>query len=548
MSPMIDLRANPFFLNNDEIKQVESILAELTDQQKIGQLFCVMGQDYSENELQSLVLEYAIGGILFRPEPVERIRAKYTTLDAIAPVPLIKAANLEEGGSGAWSDGTFFGWPMGIAATADIGMCERFAQVCAVEGAKGGVNWTFSPVCDLDLNYRNPIVNVRSFGSDVDTVEQFALAYVQACQRSGVAACAKHFPGDGVDFRDQHLHPTYNSLSAAEWESGYGRIYRSLIEKGLLSVMVGHIVQPNIAMEINPSLSFEDCLPASLSPELLRGVLRGRFAFNGVITTDATIMGGFTQALPRYKAIPQAIIAGNDMLVFNTNFYEDYRFMLDALKDGRLTHQRLDEAVTRILALKTAMRREHILPEIQTSAWRKECAAKSITLVKNHQPKLIPVTPERYPRIRLIPLGNDSILDGSMTKLAKDYLVYHGFDVSVFNEDEAELHGVGHLDLSRLSIYLANLETASNQTVVRIPWCKKHALNAPRHPNEEPSVFISFANPYHLQDVPRIRTYINAYSCHSDTIYAALDKLMGNEEFSGVSPVDAYCGLLDARI
>ena len=247
-----------------------------------------------------------------------------------------------------------------------------------------------------------------------------------------MAACAKHFPGDGVDFRDQHLHPTYNSLPAAQGYATYGAIYRELIGRGLMSVMVGHIVRPAVAMEINPALRMEDCLPASLSPELLTGLLRGKLGFNGVITSDATIMGGYCMAMERSKAIPASIAAG--------------------------------------------------------------CG------------------------------------------------------VEVYKPLEDELHGTSALSGRRLTLYLANYEQASNQTTVRIDWCKKHALDTPRFLNEEPCVFVSLANPYLLQDVPRVPTYINAYTASRAVIEAVIGKLLRGGPFEGVSPVDAFCGLPDTRL
>ncbi|MCC8064066.1 MAG: glycosyl hydrolase family 3, partial [Clostridiales bacterium] len=268
---MIDLSAKPFCLDEAQRQWVMDTLAGLTTREKAGQLFCVMGQDYGAEEIQTLVTDYCIGGILYRPEPAEAIRQHFAPLDEAAKIPLLKAANLEEGGSGGISDGTFFGWPMAPSATDDLGVMEKFATVCAVEGQSAGINWTFSPVCDLDLNYQNPIINVRSCGSDTEKVMAKCSQYVKTLQSCGVAACAKHYPGDGVDFRDQHLHPTYNSLSAADWYASYGAIYQQLIEDGLMSIMVGHIVQPNVAMDINPSLTFADCLPGSLSKELLTG-------------------------------------------------------------------------------------------------------------------------------------------------------------------------------------------------------------------------------------------------------------------------------------
>ena len=378
----MDLRKSPFYLNEEKIRWVEDTKKQLTTEQKAGQLFCVMGGDYERSQLKKMAAESRIGGVLFRPDTSERILENYRLLDEAAPVPLLKAANLEEGGAGAVSDGTLFGWPMMVSAADSDEMVEKFAKVCTAEGQRVGINWSFSPVCDLDLNFRNPITNVRSYGSDRERVERNTQIFVETMQAGGMAACAKHFPGDGVDYRDQHLHPTYNSLSAEEWYRSYGEIYRNLIEHDLMSIMAGHIVQPNVAREINPSLKFEDCLPASQSYEMLTGVLRGKLGFNGVITTDATIMGGYCMSMERKDALPASIMEGCDMIVFNTNYEEDLQYILDAIHDGRLTLERLDKAVTRILALKACVcqipevnKPEQILEtKIDAAGWHRECA------------------------------------------------------------------------------------------------------------------------------------------------------------------------------
>jgi beta-N-acetylhexosaminidase len=546
---MPNLKERPFYLTQEQENWVYGTLAKLTTEEKAGQLFCVMGGDYSKEELKELVKTSHVGGILFRPvETGEQIRENYRELDELAPVPLLKAANLE-GGSGGLSDGTLYGWPMTVAATNDDSMVEKFAKVCAVEGNQVGINWTFSPVCDIDMNYLNPITNVRTYGSDKDKVKKNTQIYVEILQKSGMAACAKHFPGDGVDYRDQHLHPTYNSLSADEWYESYGAIYENLIQHDLLSVMVGHIVQPNVSMDINPELTIEKCLPASLSRELLTGVLREKYNFNGVITTDATIMGGYCMAMERRKAIPASIMAGCDMLVFNTNLKEDYSYILDAVAKGLLTMERLDEAVTRILALKAkvcaAVKDTATLP---AKEWAAECADKAVTLVKNLNPNVLPITNDKYDSIRLICLGKDNIIDGSVKEIAKGILEDNGFLVEVYDPFSDDLHGTGDLNKKRLTIYMANYEQASNQTVVRINWCPKHALDTPRFVNEEDCVFVSLANPYLLQDVPRVKTYINTYTATKATINAAINKMLGKSEFKGVSPVDPFCGLVDTRL
>lgn len=547
---MIDLKANPFFLSDEQVNWVHVTLASMTDEEKLGQLFCLMGQDYPMAQMAQMVRHGKVGGILYRPEPEQSIRDRWAMLDPLARIPLLKAANLEEGSAGAITDGTLFGWPMLTAATDDESFAVKFGTVCGSEGRSAGINWTFSPVSDIDMNPLNPITNVRTFGSDPERIRRMTGAYVDAVQSCGVAACAKHFPGDGVDYRDQHLHPTYNSLSAREWYDTYGTIYRNLIDRHhLLSIMVGHIVQPNVEMDINPSLQFADCLPGSLSPELLTGVLRGKFGFNGVITTDATIMGGFCQAMARCDAIPAAIMAGNDMLVFSTDIEEDFGYLQAALSDRRLTHERLNEAVTRIMALKAKV---CFQPECKVAScgaeWHREAAEKAITLVKDTSSALLPVTPEKYPVIRLICLGKDDIPDGSVRAIVTEWLQNAGFSVESYDPLADDLHGTSALSDRRLTLYIMNHEHASNQTTVRIDWSKKHALDMPRFVHEEPCVMVSLANPYLLQDSPRIPVYINAYTATRTVIETVLNKLLCGGPFTGISPVDAYCGLPDARL
>ncbi len=541
------LREKPFYLTDSEQDWAQSTLASLTTEEKAGQLFCVLGDANTPEGLIDLVQNYHVSGVLFRPNPQQEVKAKYDNLDQYAKVPLLKAANLEEGGAGVLSDGTYFGSELQVAAADDLTCTEAFAKTCALEGRSVGVNWTFSPVVDIDVNFRNPITNVRTFGSDPDKVLANASTFVRTIQKYGVAASCKHYPGDGVDFRDQHLHPTYNDLSAEEWYATYGKIYQTLIDEGLMSVMVGHIVQPNIIRAVNSNATEADMLPGSQSREMLTGVLRNQFGFNGVIITDATIMGGYTMTMPRREAIPHSIAAGCDMLCFGTDIREDISYILDAVADGRLSHQRLDEAVTRVLALKATLRRTYPLPDVDPKAEQRRCADKAITLVKDNQ-KLVPVTAQRYPNIRLMTLGQDATYDGSLTELAANYLTGQGFQVERYDPMADDLHGTRDLPGDRLTLILCNLPAASNQTTVRIKWCDKHALETPRFVHEEPYAFISFANPYHLQDIPRVPTFINAYTATEATVTAALSKLLGKSPFKGVNPVDPFCGLHDAYL
>ncbi len=543
----MDLKSKPFYLTQPQEDWVYSTLADMAEEEKLHQVFCVLGDASTPEELERLV-ERGIGGVLFRPvRPTAEIAAHFARLDALAKYPLLHAANLEEGGAGAASDSTYFANQLQIAASADDGDVTRFARVCASEGQAAAVNWTFSPVADIDMNFRNPITNCRTYGSDAGRVERLATAYVETLQAVGMAACAKHFPGDGVDYRDQHLHPTYNSLTAAEWRASYGQIYRTMIEKGLLSVMVGHICQPAMETEHTPGLRPEDALPASLSRGLLTGVLREELGFNGVITTDATIMGGYTMAMERARAIPASFAAGCDMIVFSTDIGEDIAYLREGLHSGLVTQGRIDEAVTRILALKAKVC-VPIQPEaVPAGQWRKECAERSTTLVKDNA-ALLPVTPQRFPNIRLALVGDDRCWDGSIRRLFTEELERRGFVVEQYDPYQDDLHGTAQLPRDRLTLTVLHYPHASNQTTVRVNWCPKHAMEIPRFVHEEAAVVVSLANPYHLQDVPRARTFINAYTATKATIEAVVEKLCGEAPFLGQNPVDPFCGLFDTHL
>lgn len=544
----MDLSQKPFYLNKNQVDWVENKLNSLTIEQKVGQLFCLMGNGYSAEDLHRYVEDYCIGGILFRPATTKSLKIQYEELDRLVQIPLLKAANLEEGGAGAITDGTYFASQIQIAATDNIAMVEKFANVCATESRKIGVNWTFSPVVDIDMNFQNPITNVRTFGSNPEKIYEFASRYIKTIQNTGMAACAKHFPGDGVDYRDQHLHPTYNNLTAEEWYATFGNIYKQLIDEGLLSVMVGHIVQPNLEKQFNPSLKDEDILPASLSCNILTGVLRDKLGFNGVVTTDATIMGGFTMAMERRIAIPTSIAAGADMLVFSTDFEEDYQYLLDGIQDGIVSEERLNDALRRVLALKVKVLELPAMNSIQeTSEWQNECADLSVTLVKNKD-GIIPLDKWKYRNIRLMTLGKENGPDGPIMDIAEEMLKAEGFKVERYDPVNDHMHGTANLPKDRLTLCMCNLVNASNQTAIRLFWNYRGALQKPNFVHEEDTVFVSLSNPYHLQDVPRVRTYINAYTATKANIAAVINKLLGKSSFKGTSPVDPFCGLIDTKL
>ena len=415
---VMDLKKNPFCLSDADIKWVEKTLEQMTLEEKIGALFCPIGYS-TDPEYLDMMLGFHIGGLFFRDGGSEEMRKTFEYAQSRSRIPLLIPSNLEAGGDGAATDGTPYGKQMACAAAGDKKYAYRLGKIACTEAAALGINWAFAPVVDIDMNYHNPITNVRTYGSNPETVYIYAKEYMRAATECNVAVSIKHFPGDGVDERDQHLLTSVNSLSMEEWDETYGKIYERLIEDGALTVMAGHIAMPAYQEYYNPQTE-GSIIPASLSKELLNNLLRDKLGFNGLVITDATPMVGFTSAMAREESVPLAIESGCDMFLFNKDLAEDYQFMMDGYQNGILSEKRLIEANRRILALKAALRLHEkkmsgtlvpsadslqALKSKQHIGWAKELADASITLVKDTQ-KLLPIDAEKYPKVLLEIMGD----------------------------------------------------------------------------------------------------------------------------------------------
>ena len=564
---MIDLKGKPFYLNESQIGWVEETLAAMTDDEKAEQLFCPMLAFTDPNAIRGMFGGHNYGAAMFRVDGAKATMEAVNTLQEISKIPMLISANLEDGGNGVVTEGTYMGRQMLIAATDEEEKAYQLGKICGREGNAVGVNWAFSPVLDIDTNYHNPITNVRTYGSDYKRTIRMGKNYIKGLGEEGLIPAIKHFPGDGVDERDQHLLTSVNTLSIDEWEASYGQIYRTMIEDGAMTAMVGHIAMPAMEEKFD-GRPCEKVIPASCSKNIMTGYLRGVLGFNGLISTDASPMVGLTSNTIRREAVPDCIENGADVLLFGKDLDEDVRFMKDGIASGRLSRKRLDEAVTRILATKAALhlpekkadgsifRTDEDLKAIGTEehiAWAKECADHGVTLVKDTA-NLLPLCPEKHKKVLFELLGdfpsNDRVRKQFISLLEKE-----GFEVTeyvpetmetIFNDADVE----GFREKYDLVFYVGNIENASNKTVARINW---HTLfgagnNLPWFAKEVPCIFVSVGNPYHLLDVPMIHTYINGY-CHSPyVIDAIMEKVMGRSEFRGISPVDPFCGRWDTKL
>lgn len=557
---MVNLKSKPFYLSDEDINWVNKTLKTMSIEEKIGQLFSPIGFDKSPGYLDNCLLRYHIGGVMYRAAPAEESQDCNRYLQQHSKIPLLIGGNLEAGGSGAATNGTTVGSQMQIAATNNPMNAYKLGKVCAREGKALGINWPFAPVVDIDMNWRNPITNNRTYGSTPETVLEYSLKYKQAMDEEKMACVIKHFPGDGWDEVDQHLLTSVNGLSCNDWDNSFGKIYQTMIDEGILSIMAGHIALPSYQKSIN--LEFPDrIVPATLSSELLQGLLRDKLKFNGLIVTDATPMAGFTTAMSREDAVPACIAAGCDMFLFNVELDEDYHFMMSGYEKGILTDERLDEAVTRILGLKASIGLHNkpagkIVPEQEALDivgcdehlnWSIECADNAVTLVKDRD-NILPIESTKHHRVLLQILGDFPSNERVIGKF-ENLLQSKGFEVARYIPETFEVIMQGtpvakFIEKYDLVIYIGNIENASNKTTNRINW---HTMfgkgnNLPWFVKDVPTIFISLANPYHLIDVPMIGTYINCYSNHDLMLESVFRKITGESAFVGISPVDPFCG------
>jgi beta-N-acetylhexosaminidase len=601
----VDLTKKPFNLNEKQIKWVEDTIASMTLEEKIGQLFVHMtGHTTDEEAIKAEIAQMHMGGIRFNPRKKEEMWEMNRNFQKNSKIPVLSAVNVEAGGNGASSDGTNVGQQIKVAATGDSSYAYKMGQICGKETVATGSNWAFSPIVDVTYNWHNPVISTRSFGNDPDLVLEFSKAYFKGISESGVVCAMKHFPGDGLDERDQHVATSVNTFSCEEWDATFGKIYSGLIEEGVQAVMTGHIMLPSYQKFFNPDSKDEDLLPATICKELTSDLLRGKLGFNGLVVTDASHMVGLAGRAARRDIVPGSIMAGCDMFLFYNDIEEDIKYMTDAYLDGRLTEERLMDALRRILGLKAVVGLDTFtmdkfpskegLSIIGCQEHKKvseEVSDKAITLAKQVGEDIFPVVPERYKRILLVPVGpNPSPIlvmagmgaDGSkLTGNIKDKLEAKGFEVEIYedpmqkkmaeiqkmtpeqfkqmvaasqNNDKAKKGAYGNKQSIEaltgsydLVICVANV-SATMRTTQRLEWAiSKGGWDNPWYVNELPVIFASFNCPFHLADVPQIKNFINCYDAQESSVDAFVKKISGESEFKGQSTVDVFCGLIDTR-
>jgi beta-N-acetylhexosaminidase len=584
----VDLTKKPYNLDEASIKWVKDTIKGMSIEEKIGQLFINMGSERTEEYLTGVLEDYHIAGVRYNPGTAEEVYDQNKILQENSKIPLLIAANTEAGGNGACKDGTYVGHEVKIAATNDERYAYEMGRISGVEAAAIGCNWSFAPIVDLNRNWRNPIISTRTWSGDVDLTIKMSLAYMKGITESGIAPAAKHFPGDGLDERDQHLSFSVNDYSKNEWDETFGKVYGSLFDAGLPSIMAGHISLPKYVKHFNPDATVqEQILPATLNKYILTDLLRDEMGFNGLVVTDASHMVAMTATMKRQDMLPTAIAAGSDLFLFFNDPDEDFQWMLEGYQNGVITDERLEEALTRILGTKAALglhkkEKTDLLPDKETAMAKiglaenqkiaEEVADKAITLVKDQQ-AIFPLDVTTSKRVLLVNVeghkgGFGALIGAEQVRpvdTLKEILEKEGFEVSIWESTEERINKLPEEERAQAiaNVYaqkrpikelveqydlIINVASVQPNTDQRIQWpASKGTPDIPFYVHEVPTIFVSVQAPNHLADVPQVQTYINTYDSKPFTLQALVEKMMGRSSFTGVSPVDAFCGFLDTR-
>lgn len=519
---------------------VARTLDSLTIEQCIGQMLNVSGPQDDPAYWLDLLTRIPAGCMSARTKTAEQYKTLLTALQAGLPIPALVLANMEHGASEWDGFGTEFPWPMAAGAADDEAAAETMGAATAVEARSIGVNWVLTPVADLNYNFNNPITNVRSLGDDPARVGRLAAAIIRGIQANGVAATAKHFPGDGLDDRDQHLTSSVNPLPFAEWKATYGAVWKAVIDAGVYTIMPGHISLPDYeGYAENP----EDAPPATISRKLLLDLLRGELGFEGLIVSDSTSMVGLTSRTRPEERAMLSIEAGIDVYL-NANLDVDFPSLVQAVKDGRLSEARIRESARRVLELKARLNlvEQPIGPapsESQAAAYTAAAASmadKSITILRGAQH--FPLNLPAGAKVLTVSVAQINQMMGQSDLTAfDDALRARGYEVEhLLNPRNDELRPKSQAAAAVIvNVYnmpfmtLGHIRIAPNGFGA---WGWRSLFL--EHPNV---IYCAFGTPYIGYELPHVPNLLATYGGSAVSQRAAVKVLLGELPALGKAPV-----------
>lgn len=536
-----DKAVSPAFI---EVKGTwaDSVYNSLTDDEKIAQLFMVAAYSNKsaahEQELEKLVSEYKIGGLIFfKGTPIRQANLT-NTLQAAATTPLFIAIDGEWGLSMRLDSTINYPRQMLLGAIQEPKLIEEMGLHIAEQCKRMGIHINFAPVIDVNNNAANPVINNRAFGENKEQVARMGLAYMHGMQKAHVIACGKHFPGHGDTDIDSHKAlPTipfdYNRLDSLELYP-----FKALINEGLASMMVAHL---NI-----PSLDPTPNQPSTLSKKIVTGLLKDSLGFEGLIFTDALNMQGIAAHYAAGEMDVKALLAGNDILLFPEDVPVGINAIKKAIAEGELSQETINERCLKILKAKEwaelneyeSISTKDLIDDLNLSKYQglnQKLAKASMTLIVN-QDSILPFKQFNKKKNLYINFG------GTSNNQFEQQLKYYGnFDViqiprSLSSADEKELlaNSEGY-DQIIIGFHRTNNNPKRNFGVTKQAIAIHNLLS-----KRQSVITVLFGNPYVIDgfgDISETKAFLVAYQDNELTQIAAAQTLFGGVNPKGKLPV-----------
>ncbi|WP_138429222.1 glycoside hydrolase family 3 N-terminal domain-containing protein [Fodinibius saliphilus] len=532
-------------LSANNIK-VDSLLQTLSLEEKIGQLFFVRAYGYFKNDddasykrLIRQIRDHHIGGVIFFNGDIYGQTILTNKLQRRSKIPLWITQDMEYGAAMRVDGATRFPPAMAVAATQNTDYAYWMGKVTAQEAKALGVNQIFAPVLDVNNNPNNPVINVRSFSGDPDTVAKYGDRFVQGVQSEGIVSTAKHFPGHGDTDTDSHLSLPVITSDFARLDSVELLPFRSAVGEGINSIMSAHISFPNVSTQKN--------LPATMDSTVLNQILIDSLRFRGMVVTDGLEMKGIASHFSPGEAVIKALNAGVDMMLLSPDELTAINEVKTAVHKGKLQESRIDRSVRKLLRWKKKHglfeKRQIDINSLSSKISNRdheliaeEISRKSLTLLKNKN-DILPLRAAKYPKVTVVSVADDesgSAGDGLVSQI-KDYhpdVSSHVLDKRTSEAEMSEmLQDAKEADLLIIGsfIYVRSAE--------KVQLSKEHLTFLKKLYKDTPSVLVAFGNPYIVQDLPETDAQLMAWSANRGQVKSAVPALFGGSEINGRLPI-----------
>ena len=547
------------FLNSltpEQQEWVETTLRQMTLEEKVGQLllttyhgsFTARDSD-TYSRMMHDIDDLHVGGFITithgSPLGIVKDQAYPTAvlanqLQSKSKYPLLIGADYERGTAQRVDEGTSFPTAMAVAAGGDSQDAYTMGKITALEARAVGVQWVYAPVCDVNNNPNNPIINTRSFGENPSRVSDFVTEFIRGVQENGAMATAKHFPGHGDTATDSHIDLPIIQASRERMETLELVPFRAAIAAGVGSIMTGHL---NV-----PAFEPDSAVPATLSPNILTDLLRKQLKFEGLVITDALDMGGITVRYAPGEAAVRAFLAGADALLMPPVPDAAYEGLLSAAQSGRIPGDRLDASVRRLLQAKAHLGlSQNRLVDISTlnekfgrTDWQQtaqEISDRGITLLRDTQ-HLVPLDGTKPTRALLVALYADpepypgADLEPQL-RARFDSLVSLRADTKFVRADTLKLPPPDSYDLAILALFV---RVSDRKGDIDVPAEQLPLINQ-IYKSGKPVVTLGLGSPYLIERFPQAGTWLSAFGI-SDVAQISLARaLFGETPVRGHLPV-----------